>query len=445
MARVLADNVMLNYMGTNPYAACLDNAVYDISGNNNGRIDPGETVDLTATIKNIGGIDFTNLNSTLYCTDPYITITDNSGNFGYIAVDSSKENTSDPYVISADAGAPQGHSADFSIIVTEGAFADTFAFSLVIGSYHYLLWNPDPTPEPGMAMDSMLADLGFTGNYTTTLSAENLDMYRAIFACVGIFANNYVISTGSPEATALVNYVNSGGNLYLEGGDVWYYDPLGSGYNFCPMFGIQAVADGGSDCGPVVGEPGTFTSDMNFQYSGENSWIDHINPTGTGFLIFHDGNNNYNCGVANDAGNYKTVGLSFELGGLVDAGVGNSRQDLLDSIMTFFEISTGVEEITKLDVQAPFLQLSPNPFTHTTDIRYQITDNGQDRTEIGLKIYDASGRLVKDFRVSSVIGHQASVKWDGSDRRGRRLPAGVYFVQLNTQTHSETEKVILVE
>ncbi len=445
MARVLADNVMLNYMGTNPYAACLDNAVYDLSGNNNGRIDPGETVDLTATIKNIGGVDFTNLNSTIECNDPYVTITDNSGYFGFIAVDSSKENTADPYALSADAGTPQGHTADMRIIVTEGAFVDTFAFSLVIGSYHYLLWNADPTPEPGMAMDSILTDMGFTGNYATTLGTENLDMYRAIFACVGIYANNHVITTGSPEATALVDYVNSGGNLYLEGGDVWYYDPLGSGYNFCPLFGIQAVTDGGADCGPVAGEAGTFTSDMYFQYIGENSFIDHINPTGTGFLIFHDVDNNYNCGVANDAGTYKTVGLSFELGGLVDAGVGNSRQDLLDSIMTFFEITTEVEEITKLDVQAPFLTLSPNPFTHHTDIRYQITDNGQDRTDIGLKIYDASGRLVKDFGQSSVIGHQSSMKWDGTDHRGRRLPAGVYFVQLKTETHSATQKVTLVE
>ena len=90
-AEVSADDVVLNYTGTDPYVACLANTIIDVGGNNNGRLDPGETVDMTATIRNIGGVDFTNLNTTLVCTDPYITITDNSGYFGYLAVDSTEE------------------------------------------------------------------------------------------------------------------------------------------------------------------------------------------------------------------------------------------------------------------------------------------------------------------------------------------------------------------
>jgi hypothetical protein len=317
---------------------------------------------------------------------------------------------------------------------------------MVIGSYHYMVWNPDPTPNPGMAMDSLLTSLGYTGNYSTTLTTDNLEMYRAIFVCVGIYSNNYVINAGSPEAIALVNYLNAGGNMYLEGGDVWYYDPLGSGYNFCPLFGMQAVADGTSDGGPFAGEVGTFTQDMIFQYGGENSYIDHINPIGTGFLIFHDTNNNYNCGVANDAGTYKTVGLSFELGGLIDAGAGNTRQDLLDSIMGFFEITTEVEEITKLDVKAPLMQLSPNPYRTTTTIRYSILDSRYLTQNPLIKIYDASGRLVKSIDLASSIQNQEStISWHGDDNAGRKLSAGVYFVQLQTDTHTESQKAILIE
>jgi hypothetical protein len=185
---------------------------------------------------------------------------------------------------------------------------------------------------------------------------------------------------------------------------------------------------------------------MIFQYGGENSYIDHINPIGTGFLIFHDTNNNYNCGVANDAGTYKTVGLSFELGGLIDAGAGNTRQDLLDSIMGFFEITTEVEEITKLDVKAPLMQLSPNPYRTTTTIRYSILDSRYSTQNPLIKIYDASGRLVKSIDLASSIQNQEStISWHGDDNAGRKLSAGVYFVQLQTDTHTESQKAILIE
>ncbi len=70
----------------------------------------------------------------------------------------------------------------------------------------------------------------------------------------------------------------------------------------------------------------------------------------------------------------------------------------------------------------------PNPFTSSTDIRYQMTD---DSPECAIGIYDITGRLVTDFsEQKSVIGHQLSVHWDGRDMRGHLLPPGVYFLRI---------------
>lgn len=198
----------------------------DTGGNNNGHLDPGETVDLTSILKNIGGVDFTDLATTIECpSDPYITITDNSGYFGFLAIDSTKENTGDPYVVTASSSTPQGHNAQFRLIATDGSFTDTFDFNLVVGTYNYLVWNPDPTPSSGQRIDSILTSIGFTGSYSINLPITELDMYQAIFVCVGIYSNNYIIGASSSEASALVDYLNNGGHMYLEGGDVWFYDP----------------------------------------------------------------------------------------------------------------------------------------------------------------------------------------------------------------------------
>ena len=243
----------------------------------------------------------------------------------------------------------------------------------------------------------------------------------------------------------MVDYLqNQNGRMYLEGGDVWYYDPP-TGYDFCPLFGIQAVDDGSGDMGPVIGEPSTFTQGMNFNYGGENSWMDHINPTGSGFLVFHDGNDSYNCGVANDAGTYRTVGTSFELGLLVDAAVPSTREVLLDSIMQFFGITggTGVQEYTKVSgvpLHTELAALYPNPGLRVMSIRYQLARESR----VTLSLYDAVGRVVRTFTDGLKEPGYYTVTWDGRDDIGRKVPAGVYFVKLETADYNKVEKAVIL-
>lgn len=421
----------------------INTTVYDAGGNNDGRLDPGETVDLTATLRNVGGVDFTNLTTTIECSDPNITISDNSGSFGYLAIDSIKENTADPYVISASSSAMIGHRAEFILIATDNSFVDTFNFNLVVGSYNYLVWNPDPTPSSGQTIDSVLASLDYSGDYFTSLApGVDLEVYKAIFVCVGVYPNKYVLVKGSDEANDLVDYLTNGGRMYLEGGDVWCYDPSHGGYNFGPLFGIDQVADGGNDMGPVVGIAGTFTEGMNFTYSGENFYMDRIIATGTGSVIFQDGDNNYDCAVTNDPGTYRTVGASFELGGLDDGGGASTKAALLDSIMHFFGVfPTGIEEFTNADVIAPRLEIRPSIFSDRMKISYNILHNAQN---IGLKIYNATGRLVRQFD-DATVRQSNHVSWNGTDDRGLRLSAGVYFVHLAIDNHRDVAKIILVE
>jgi flagellar hook assembly protein FlgD len=106
-----------------------------------------------------------------------------------------------------------------------------------------------------------------------------------------------------------------------------------------------------------------------------------------------------------------------------------------------------VEEYITTAPRMVTLQVTPNPFTQMTDIRYQITDNGTIHSDesANLKIYDVSGRLVKDFGQLSVADQKSSVQWSGDDKAGRNLPCGVYFVTMHAGEYSETKKVLLVK
>ncbi len=48
--------------------------ILDVTGNNNGKIDPGETVNLAIQVVNDGSSDAYNVIGQLSCSDPYITI-----------------------------------------------------------------------------------------------------------------------------------------------------------------------------------------------------------------------------------------------------------------------------------------------------------------------------------------------------------------------------------
>jgi hypothetical protein len=107
--------------------------------------------------------------------------------------------------------------------------------------------------------------------------------------------------------------------------------------------------------------------------------------------------------------------------------------------------SVGAEERKSSQPCATILQINPNPFRHSTTIRYSILDTRYLMQEPTIKIYDAAGRLVKYIDLESSIQNQESVvSWDGTDQSNRQLASGVYFVHLQTGDYSATNKVLLI-
>jgi hypothetical protein len=375
----------------------------------------------------------------LFESNPYIDVPDPDADFGTIPAGGSASNSGNPFSVHAASNTPTGETVTFFLQVTSGVYCDTLSFSLTVGAKHYFVWDPDPNHSSGTAIDAALTACGFVGDYNYTLPVTALDQYLAVFVCVGIYSSNYVIDAGSAEASALVSFVNSGGRMYLEGGDVWYWDPYyNDGYDFGPLFGINAVDDGSSDLATVQGQSGTFTVGMSFPYGGENAWIDHIDATGSGFVVFRNSSPAYNCGVANDAGSYRTVGTSFEFSGLTDGSPPSTKAALADSIMHFFGIFVGVEEgVVGMDVPKVFglSQSYPNPCGSQAVIRYQVPR----KSEVDLRVYDASGRLVDVLLDGEVAPGYYSLRLDTQG-----YVSGVYFYRLRAGGKLFTKKMIVV-
>lgn len=161
----------------------------------------------------------------------------------------------------------------------------------------------------------------------------------------------------------------------------------------------------------------------------------------------------YNHPVSNYHNNY-TVYWAYKLVATPSFSLKGSRQAPGHTTHYFSHNSNsiviiGIEENSSLKPECVKLEISPNPFTDRTDIRFQITENQRQdvrskNQEASLEIYDCSGRLVKSFNLTSVILlHASAVPWYGTDESGELLPSGVYFIQAKGGDLNLTKKVIL--
>jgi hypothetical protein len=90
------------------------------------------------------------------------------------------------------------------------------------------------------------------------------------------------------------------------------------------------------------------------------------------------------------------------------------------------------------------LQINPNPFSMTTDIRYQIGDDRLQINRIELKIYDISGSLVKSFNHLTIQPFNYVI-WDGTDNYGRELQSGIFFCEISVDCSKVIEKVVFLK
>jgi hypothetical protein len=87
------------------------------------------------------------------------------------------------------------------------------------------------------------------------------------------------------------------------------------------------------------------------------------------------------------------------------------------------------------------LNIKPNPFKDRIEI---IFSTGQSAKSIAIEVYDATGRLVRqwDYPTTKLSDH---VIWDRKDNLGRIMPAGIYLIKIEDNTTSVTKKVIILE
>jgi hypothetical protein len=195
----------------------------------------------------------------------------------------------------------------------------------------------------------------------------------------------------------------------------------------------------------IYGVPGDPISDgfetgigvAPYCWAGNYTWLGNIELLdGVGCFYFETGEicaTYYEDGTAG----YKIVFLYFPIDYIVTDACNYdvATMDLLATrALTWLDVKTGVADVTTPGRYLLSLN-KPNPVANTATISFSVPK----ATDVSLKVYDATGRVVSTLVNGKVDAGTHTASWDAKD-----APAGVYFYRLNSEEFSETRKMVVL-
>ncbi|MCW9094394.1 MAG: S8 family serine peptidase, partial [Ignavibacteriaceae bacterium] len=237
-----------------------------------------------------------------------------------------------------------------------------FEIYLIVNPSGALVWEGEENGQDysGEYIKNYLTTHSYQHLYTTEsiLSFNGLD---ALFLSFGNFGSNGSTRTvfNDYQAAQIQEYLESGGKVYLEGGDALGYDQVGNSI-LLTLFGLASANDGGTNIiNSLAGQNAAITEGMLFTSSTQvsNNYIDKYFPNSIGTVAFYE--SGYGNVAVQSIGTYgqRTFCFSYALSELADENPPSIRDTLLQRILDFFQLEP---------LQLPFAPILISPADSST-------------------------------------------------------------------------------
>jgi hypothetical protein len=302
-----------------------------------------------------------------------------------------------------------------------------------------VIWALGGNSASADELPQLLPGSGYTGvTYTTDFPGKyplhnSLD---AVFVCLGVYDQNHALS--ATEGNLLNQYLAGGGNVYMEGGDTWCYDPQTAAHDW---FGVSSNGDGEGDLFALRGSDGSGYEAFQFNYSGTNNFIDRIEPKGTGIKILENKTTGNGLTILNSTGATRTIASSFPFAGLSETG-NSTKTGLLSRYLQHFGLlASAIETGDSGEISAAHFHLLsnyPNPFNGTTVFRFTTPFTGQ----VQLEIFNILGSRVYRSGTQLVTAGTHQLNWDGQNSNDKSCASGTYLYRLHLLGKHQPEQII---
>ncbi len=173
---------------------------------------------------------------------------------------------------------------------------------------------------------------------------------------------------GTIQQTTLINFLNAGGSLYIEGSDVGYNHHTTAFFGY---LGTNYISNGTANgIHNIIGVENTFTSgdDFVFQYDEDPDYMVDVLSADEGFLYFTC-QNDIGRSVYYNEGSYRVICTSSIFGAMADGLSSNTKANLMIRYFSFLSNDPD-PHIWLADTEIDFgYQYLNYPGTMTTNIR----------------------------------------------------------------------------
>lgn len=311
--------------------SCDEPVITEISGNNNGLPDAGETIALNFHLSSEGNEPNENVTARLKADWLYVTpLTETELVAGHI-----HSSTSLTYRLKINDTTPDFKRIPLTLQLQGDNTDTTFVFHLDVGKLGILVVDRSRDHRSAELFYSLLPSKGISWDRVSELPA-NLDRIHSVWLFAGSAPRNTKLQES--EKNTLVSYLNEGGYVYAEGGSLWHTTTPASLNDY---FHIRIISNDGGKPNEMTGCHELFTLSDTIPYRFTHDSNDKIEPVEPAFAVYKNRDPEYIAMIACEEESYRTIGSSVEIGGMIDP---DSDNLFIDRLFTFFDMTTTPEE-----------------------------------------------------------------------------------------------------
>lgn len=453
--------------------------INDTQANNNGRLDPGETILLSIPVQNTGHALSENGDVSYASTNPLVTILNSSTEVNSI---NPQATTIVDLMITADPSAPMGSIANIGLFAHFGSIVNQSSLVLPVGlkiesfetgNFASYPWIPNAT-NPWTVVNTGAFDGTYAAKSGPISHSANTSISIVDTASTAGYIKFAVKASSESGYDFLKFYVDNVEKGSWSGEVEWtevQYPVTAGAHTYKWTYNKDNIVSSGSDCAwidkvvfPAAGgspvdapiafinsetlafgsieENDTMTKEIVLVNFGTQSLTGSITVP-NGFFINSENLSTLDYTIPANSNQSFNITFAPTAEGNYDGQLTITSNDINHANIVI-DLTAACQNVSTEPISPKVTKLYnnyPNPFNPTTNIAFSL----KEQANVSIDIFNVKGQLVKRLINGQMPAGNHTITWTGKDENQKQVSSGVYFYRMQTNNYTTTKKMLMMK